>query len=241
MRDQPKKATPATLTFWRRTAMVCAIFVVLSTFATGLMVAGISERTTLSLVAVMAMLSPLLILEPQTSDSEPARWQPAALVVTAGLAIMITTGLLVSSYWTSESAGTTYGTTNNESRTHQLEDGTVIALGAESKLRVKFTANRRVVQLISGEVRFDVAKDPTRPFIVTTFLANLENGTKFRVLVDSQVKVIVDEGIVRIHSRGASSGAAIEVKAGSSYRIFNEEFAGLAAIDTSDMYERGAS
>jgi transmembrane sensor len=196
----------------------------------------------LSLIAVIAMLSPLLILSPWIFDSRPPRhWQPAALVASATLALVVTTGFLVSSYMSWEPVGITYETAANESRTQQLEDGTVIALGAQSELRIAFTNKRRVVRHLKGEVTFDVAVDARRPFIVTTFLADLEHGTKFRVLVDSGVLITVDKGIVVVHPRGDSSNVSIEVKAGSFYRLPVEGLAGGLRIDDLwRMQHRGA-
>src|SRR4029077_8169699 len=47
-----------------------------------------------------------------------------------------------------------------------LEDGSVIDLNTNSDVRVRLGAHQREVQLLRGEVRFQVAHDAARPFVV---------------------------------------------------------------------------
>jgi transmembrane sensor len=84
-----------------------------------------------------------------------------------------------------------------------LEDGSVIDLNTDSELRVRMGANRRDVQLLHGEGRFQVAHDASRPFVVAAADAAVRAvGTAFSVrLRDSrQVDVLVSEGTVDIAS-----------------------------------------
>jgi transmembrane sensor len=60
----------------------------------------------------------------------------------------------------------TYSTGIGEQRSLALEDGSSITLNAMSRIRVRFTATRRDIELIEGQAFFRVAKDQTRPFIV---------------------------------------------------------------------------
>lgn len=63
-----------------------------------------------------------------------------------------------------------------------LEDGSQIMLGAQSALKLNFTATQREVVLVQGEIYVDVARDRQRPFVVVTPQARFEAlGTRFFV------------------------------------------------------------
>ena len=80
-----------------------------------------------------------------------------------------------------------------------LDDGSVIDLNTNSDVRVRLRADRREVQLLRGEGRFQVAHDTQRPFVVAAAATAVRAvGTAFSVrLRDSeQVDVLVSEGKV---------------------------------------------
>ncbi|MDR0891269.1 MAG: FecR domain-containing protein [Mediterranea sp.] len=84
-----------------------------------------------------------------------------------------------------------------------LADGTRIHLNAESRLSYPpvFVGSRREVSLQGGEGFFEVAKDPTHPFIVHTAQADIEVlGTRFNVSAYEADRVVVtlEEGSVRL-------------------------------------------
>ncbi len=63
-----------------------------------------------------------------------------------------------------------------------LEDGSQITLGAQSALKLNFTATQREVVLVQGEIYVDVAPDRQRPFVIATPQARFEAlGTRFFV------------------------------------------------------------
>ena len=94
----------------------------------------------------------------------------------------------------------TYATNAGEMRSIALEDGSVVELNTRSRLRARFTANERRLQLLAGEAIFNVAKNPRRPFRV--FAGSTEIvavGTQFNVDAhDSRTVVTVLEGRVRV-------------------------------------------
>ena len=93
-----------------------------------------------------------------------------------------------------------YVTQIAEIRELTLEDGSVITLGAKSKIQTEFTATRRQVTLLDGEAFFDVAKDPNRPFFVAAqdTLVRVV-GTKFDVKRSADiVHISVLEGVVEV-------------------------------------------
>ena len=81
-----------------------------------------------------------------------------------------------------------------------LPDGSVAQLNTNSAIDATFTAAERRIRVVRGEVFFNVTKDPTRPFIVTSGpVAVRAIGTAFNVRqrVDS-IEVLVTEGRVRV-------------------------------------------
>lgn len=93
-----------------------------------------------------------------------------------------------------------------------LSDGSVVELKAGADISVDFNAARRAVELIRGEAHFAVAKDATRPFVVTAGAVSVKAvGTEFAVRVaPAAVDVLVTEGRVaveRMLPNPGSSGA----------------------------------
>ncbi|UIR56262.1 FecR family protein [Sphingobacterium sp. SRCM116780] len=83
----------------------------------------------------------------------------------------------------------------------ELSDGTKVWVNAMSKLKFPefFTQGERRVQL-DGEAYFEVAKDPTRPFIVHANKTDIKVlGTHFNVNVyDNKVRTTLEEGKVEV-------------------------------------------
>lgn len=90
-----------------------------------------------------------------------------------------------------------------------LEDGSVIEINRESVVRSSYTDSERRVYLTKGEANFDVAKDPSRPFIVNVAGVDVQAvGTMFSVKLSAdEVDVIVTEGIVNVKPNISSVGA----------------------------------
>ncbi|CCE23227.1 FecR family protein [Methylotuvimicrobium alcaliphilum] len=59
-----------------------------------------------------------------------------------------------------------YSARQGELKTVQLEDGTTVMLNTDSAVAVKMEAGQRLVELLKGEVYFDVKPDRSRPFLV---------------------------------------------------------------------------
>lgn len=104
-----------------------------------------------------------------------------------------------------------------ETRTGQrlsltLTDGTALTLNTDSAVNVALEENRRVVRLLRGQVFFEVAKDPSRPFIVEAAGRQITAiGTAFDVRLDpAGLQVMLVEGRVSI---ARSDGNAVQVAA----------------------------
>jgi transmembrane sensor len=88
----------------------------------------------------------------------------------------------------------------NAYESHQLPDGSVVELNQGAALKVNYSPEFRRVELVSSEAHFNVAKDKTRPFIVSVRGIEIRAvGTAFNVrLTDETVQVIVTEGRVEL-------------------------------------------
>ena len=86
-----------------------------------------------------------------------------------------------------------------------LPDGSVVDLDAQAKVEVQFTPEMRKVRLVRGRAFFTVAKNPARPFVVSTGEVSVRAvGTAFSVALDPQdVSVLVTEGRVRMQETPA--------------------------------------
>lgn len=113
-----------------------------------------------------------------------------------------------------------------EQRSTVLPDRSIVELNTQSELRVAYTSNERRVELVRGEAFFEVTKDPTRPFIVSTEFATARAlGTRFSVYRSpSGTLVTVAEGRVLVRHAGSagdsiagqvSQGEAVEVVPGT--------------------------
>jgi transmembrane sensor len=92
-----------------------------------------------------------------------------------------------------------------EQHSKVLPDHSVVELNTQSEIRVGFSAAERRVELIRGEAFFDVAKDPSRPFIVVTDLATARAiGTRFSVYRSQTGTIVtVAEGRVLVRDKQA--------------------------------------
>lgn len=111
-----------------------------------------------------------------TRVSTPQLWRRGVLAACFVLALAIA-GL---SWHLTQ--GDIYSTEVGEQRSVRLNDGSTIELNAKSRLRVRFTDEVRTVELLEGQALFQVAKDPQRPFVVSSADANVRAvGTQFDV------------------------------------------------------------
>lgn len=87
-----------------------------------------------------------------------------------------------------------------EMRVLHLPDGSKVTLGPASRLDLRFAGDERRVTLATGEAFFEVARDPSRPFLVDAGGAQVRVlGTKFDVNLNAgKAKVAVLEGVVQV-------------------------------------------
>ncbi len=124
----------------------------------------------------------------------------AALVATAMIALVVIANSQFAVNRVPVTPVPDYETQVAEIREVTLEDGTIVTLGARSRIDTEFTETRRQVTLLDGEAFFEVTKDPSRPFFVAAqdTLVRVV-GTKFDVKRSANiVHVSVLEGVVEV-------------------------------------------
>jgi transmembrane sensor len=157
-------------------------------------------------------------------SSRTLRW-PA--VTTLAASILVAIGAAILWLWMSPQA---YATGLGERRTLTLQDGSVITLDARSRVRVTYDKNERVIQLERGQARFDVARDPARPFRVDAGKQTvIALGTQFNVeRVGGGVLVTLIEGHVAV--TGVAQVPVGEDPAGTSRSTSSEQGAGVVEL-----------
>lgn len=108
-----------------------------------------------------------------------------------------------------------FATGKGETKVVALKDGSVVTLNTASEIQVNFSNALRGVELLQGEALFDVAKDKTRPFVVTAGDTDVRAvGTSFTVsrLEAAPVQVLVREGVVEVF-KPATDAAPVRVSA----------------------------
>ncbi|MDB6098250.1 MAG: iron dicitrate transporter FecR [Gammaproteobacteria bacterium] len=109
-------------------------------------------------------------------------------------------------------------TAMGEIRQVPLADGSRLTLDELSRVSVQYETATRRVRLEFGEVLFEVAKDPKRPFVVQAGNIRVRAvGTAFVVRrhTDGDVEVTVSEGTVDIWRETSSSEPAVRLAAGN--------------------------
>lgn len=93
-----------------------------------------------------------------------------------------------------------YVTATGERLTVTLQDGSQLTLNTQTELQVAFTPAERMVHLARGQALFEVAKDSSRPFVVTAHNRRfIAVGTAFDVrLAGALIELTMVEGTVRV-------------------------------------------
>ncbi|MFZ5875585.1 MAG: FecR family protein [Nitrospirota bacterium] len=89
--------------------------------------------------------------------------------------------------------------------TRTLSDGSIVTLNTDSAIAIRYTAARRRVSLLRGEVFIQVAHDPSRPFVVeaiggetralgTAFVVHRDHNRSVVTVLESRVAVAYPVG-----------------------------------------------
>jgi transmembrane sensor len=95
----------------------------------------------------------------------------------------------------------TYATSVGQTRKVKLADGSTMTLNTGTRVSVTYSERARDVYLVEGEVSFDVAFEPRRPFIVTAGRRQFEavdTSFNLRELTQDNVELTVTRGSVKV-------------------------------------------
>ena len=152
--------------------------------------------------------SPEIVALPEHRTLLPRNWVGVGLGIAATilLAVFIARPAFLESWLNTDVHATSIG----EQRTVRLDDGSEIALGARSSVRVSLTRELREVYLSAGQALFSVAEDGKRPFRVHVDNSIVQAvGTRFDVQRRAQrFEVAVTEGVVQVGTAPSGSRAA---------------------------------
>ena len=136
------------------------------------------------------------------------RFLTASQTIAAGLAVVV---LATGGWFALRENGAIVRTELAERREVTLADGSVVSVAPLSELRIRFTADRRSIELRKGHVLFDVSPDQRRPFVVdagTTIVRAV--GTSFDVdRGEGAVRVTVIKGRVLVARQDDTSGEGL--------------------------------
>ncbi|WP_332740379.1 FecR family protein [Hydrogenophaga sp.] len=140
----------------------------------------------------------------------------AAGLLALAVALVLPAALLLHGSPTRWGADLSTGT--GEQMEHTLQDGSRLTLGTGSAVNTRWSADRRQIDLLSGEILVQVAPDAARPFVVETAHGHIRAlGTRFIVRRDEGSTLLT-----MLESRTAVSawtGAELTVDAGEQARL----------------------
>lgn len=160
------------------------------------------------------------------SSAAPAwRLRPAAALA-ACLVLFVGSGTL---WWMVSEAGA-YATQPGEQKVATLEDGSRIALNTDTRVDVRFNADRRRIELDRGEAMFEVAHDASRPFVVVAGDTRVQAiGTIFTVRrTRDDVVVTLIKGRVAVSHGGQAAAVPVVLRPGEK---LTEPAGGSARIE----------
>jgi transmembrane sensor len=177
--------------------------------------AGGEERTDSSLTrpATEARDSAGTLTESVLVESRAKRRESRVAWPLRALVATILLGLVGSVAYYFLTLGPSYRTPVGGISSVPMADGSKVTLNTDSAIRVDVSGKERRVRLDHGEAFFEVAKDPTRPFIVSAGHKRIVAvGTKFCVRrIDNDIRVFVTEGKVRFEDDSMSSAEPLAV------------------------------
>jgi transmembrane sensor len=141
----------------------------------------------------------------QQPTRTPASWHVRTLGAAVAIGLVLVAGAMSGRVWLEA----TVRTQASEWRSMTLNDGSFVSVGPRTELRDRFGDQQRLLSLSRGEAVFQVAKDPSRPFVVEAGLAIVRaTGTRFGVeRREHDVVVTVEEGTVVVSDGNGRSGS----------------------------------
>lgn len=137
--------------------------------------------------------------------------------VVIGLTAVAAAATLAFAGWSWTQSRDVFATSVGEQRLVQLADGSSVRLDTDSRIRIRFDGDRRLIDLEAGQALFMVAHDAARPFVVQAGSARVTAvGTVFDVQrrgADASVTLV--SGVVDV----AAGAATQRMQAGHQARV----------------------
>lgn len=163
----------------------------------------------------------------------------------AGIAIVLACLCLVPAWKMAQTETAAYlmadmRTATGQRSEHALSDGTAMMMGSKSAVNIRFDRAARHVELVRGDILVDVAKDASRPFMVTTREGTMKAlGTRFVVAREDGVTTLtmLESSVVVQTSDQLAQGSTVTrlVSAGEQIRITSSSTSPAAAVDIRDV------
>ena len=173
----------------------------------------------------------VVLLRPHVQRKRAEQRRRPGLQWAAGLAasVMVGSGL---GWWFTQSPPELLQTNVGEQRSMLLADGSRVTLNTASRIEVRLQANHRTVELLQGEVLFEVAHDAQRPFEVHAGNVVVRAvGTQFDVDRRAMhTAVTVMEGRVAMIAAGARTANLPMLSAGDRL-VVDGAGAGAGALE----------
>lgn len=170
-------------------------------------------------------------------------WRRGWLCVALVMASVVTAGMFIAQPWRGVER---YSTGVGEQRIVMLLDGSRMSLNTGTRVRVEFAPGQRTVSVEGGEALFEVAEDPSRPFVVRAGGSEVVAiGTVFSVrltgasdAVGESLAVTLIEGSVMVRAaaevaHGLAPTQPLPMAAGDRVRL--AEAVGAAARVTTQV------
>lgn len=137
----------------------------------------------------------------------------AAIILTLGLGLSVSQGPDFTRWLPTSEAR--YETRVGERLNVVLSDGTAMTLNTDSRLSVRYRAERREVRMERGQAYFEVAHDPSRPFSVEGGGRRVTAlGTRFEVHVDDRAfSTTLVEGSIAVDPLNTSLDTSLGARA----------------------------
>ena len=173
-------------------------------------------------------VSPLIQQHPTPTPRHYPLKTLAGLAVAACLMLMLLPGL-------SLHLSADYLTGTGEQRTITLDDGSQLFLAPESAVRLAYSGQKRQVELLKGNVFFDVNPDTSRPFrVISGSTQTTVLGTAFGVdREDNGTLVAVEHGRVKVED--SSTGTQQTLTAGQRLALSWGESATFSELSAADV------
>lgn len=167
----------------------------------------------------------------QVEQSQGWQWGGKQWLAMAAT-LILSVGVVLNQFYSASSEPLIYQTAQAPLSDQLLPDGSVVQLNVGSKASIEFTENERLIRLEEGDLAIQVAKDPTRPLVVSykehRFTAL---GTAFTVTTRPKLKLLVTEHTVGVESKDK---AQLVVEEGNGI-VMNTSWEEVAANDLQEI------